>query len=86
MARSAVKLAISLPKSRVTELRAAQAEEGKSLSAVVDAAVSDWLRRRERAAVERQYRDYYAAEPVRDRHRRLARQMAAAASIAWPED
>lgn len=86
MARSAVKLAISLPKARVTQLRAVQTEEGKSLSAVVDAAVSDWLLQRERAAVERQYRDYYAPEPVRVRHRRLARQMAAAASTVWPED
>ncbi len=86
MARSAVKLAVSLPKSRVDQLRAVQASEGKSLSAVVDLAVSEWLRRRERAEIERQYREYYGSEAVRNRHRRLARQMAATAERNWPED
>lgn len=36
MARTAVKIAISLPKARVEHLRAIQARERKSLSAVVD--------------------------------------------------
>ena len=84
MARTAVKIAISLPKVRVEHLRAIQTRERKSLSAVVDQALADWLKRREHAEMEQQYREYYATEASRKMHRRLARQLAAAA--AWPED
>ena len=84
MARTAVKIAISLPKTRVEHLRAIQMRERKSLSAVVDQALVDWLKRRDQAEMEQQYREYYAKEPSRKMHRRLARQMAATA--AWPED
>ena len=84
MARTAVKIAISLPRARVEHLRAIQARERKSLSAVVDQALADWLKRREQAEMEQQYREYYATEAARKTHRRLARQMAAA--VAWPED
>ena len=67
-------------------LRAIQEREGKSLSAVVDMAIGEWLEARERAAAERQYRDYYATETTRSAHRRLARQMAMTAATVWPED
>ena len=86
MARTAVKLAVSLSKSKVERLRVVQAREGKSLSAVVDLAIGEWLQRRERAEMEQQYREYYAAESKRKMHRRLARQMAATAAASWPED
>jgi Arc/MetJ-type ribon-helix-helix transcriptional regulator len=62
MARTAVKIAISLPKARVEHLRAIQTRERKSLSAVVDQALADWLKRREHAEMEQQYREYCATE------------------------
>lgn len=86
MARTVVKLAVSLPKARVERLRAVQEREGKSMSALVDKAIAEWLAARERAVVEQQYRDYYAAESTRTAHRRLARYMATTAATVWPAD
>jgi metal-responsive CopG/Arc/MetJ family transcriptional regulator len=86
MARTAVKLAVSLPKAKVQRLREVQAREGRSLSAVIDMAVEEWLQRRERAEMERQYREYFASEATRTEHRRLARTMATTAAAVWPEE
>jgi hypothetical protein len=68
----------------VEQLRETQKREGKSLSAVVDAALREWFERREREDLERQYRDYYANEKRQRRHRTLAQEMTAVS--VWPED
>lgn len=86
MARTAVKLAVSLPQEDVEKMRTRQRTHKVPLSAIVREAVEEWLARKEQEEMEDLYRQYFADLKRRDTHRSLAKTMAATAARSWPED
>jgi metal-responsive CopG/Arc/MetJ family transcriptional regulator len=63
MARSAAKIAISLPDELYRALEGVRRRSGKSRSAVVQEAVRDWLRRQARGELVREYEEGYRRRP-----------------------
>lgn len=86
MARTAVKLAVSLPQEDVEKIRTRQKNHQVPLSAIVREAVEEWLARREQEEMEDLYCQYFRDPKRRATHRHLAKTMAATAAQSWPED
>jgi metal-responsive CopG/Arc/MetJ family transcriptional regulator len=63
MARSAAKIAISLPDELYRALEGVRRKSGKTRSAVVQEAVRDWLHRQLRGDLVREYEAGYRRRP-----------------------
>ena len=62
-ARSAAKVAVSLPPALYEAVEAARRRSGKTRSAMVQEALRDWLRRDTEAMLVREYEAGYRARP-----------------------
>lgn len=86
MARTAVKLAVSLPQKDVEKIRTRQKNHQIPLSTIVREAVEEWLARKEQEEMEDLYCQYFRDLKRQATHRHLAKTMAATAARSWPED
>ena len=84
MAKGSAKVAVSLPEPLYRAVEAARRKSGETRSAVVQAALRDWLRRRAQAGLVREYAAGYRRRP--EHAREVESALALATELLRDED
>ena len=80
------KVAITLPKEDIRQLKKVEAARKVPFSAVVREAVETWLRIQQEEELREKYRRYYSNPRVKSQEQALTRQTASASARVWPTD